>query len=112
MGGAVMLSAMSAPGATEIAAVLALFAGFGSFTALLTAAVLAMMPSALVVTLSVTVAFPPLTSVPSEQLTRPALWPHVPCDPLALWNVSEAGNASVTVTAVAICGPALWTTRV
>ena len=81
-----MLSAMSAPGATEIVAVLALFAGFGSFTALLTAAVFAMMPSALVVALSVTVAFPPLTSVPSEQLTRPALWPHVPCDPLALWN--------------------------
>jgi hypothetical protein len=58
--------------------------------------------------MSVTVAVPPLASVPRLQLTGEAEL-HVPCDGVAETNVRPGGSVSRRETLVAGEGPLLWT---
>ena len=54
-----------------------------------------------------TVALAASASVPSAQVTVPLDSEQVPCEGVAESNVTPAGSVSVTVTPVALEGPAL-----
>src|SRR5262245_45167942 len=83
-----------------------LFAAFASAVVLLTVALLAIDPVWVCVPTIVTVALPPLASVPRSQVT---VWPLAEHDADAETNVTDAASVSVTTTADAAAGPALWT---
>ena len=50
--------------------------------------------------------------MPSAQVTVPEDSEQVPCEGLAESNIVPPGRLSVTCTAVALDGPALWAVRV
>src|SRR5258706_300130 len=75
---------------------------FGSLVGELTLAVLVSEPLAGTVTTTVRLLTWPLARLPRLQLTTPLLFTPLP---LALTNVTDAGNASVTTTLLAIDGP-------
>jgi hypothetical protein len=79
-----------------------LFVGFGSPVGVLTLAVFVNVPLAGAVTVTVTFVTWLLDSVPSDQFTVPKLFTPLL---LALTNVTPTGNASVTVTLLALDGP-------
>ena len=54
----------------------------------------------------------PFAIVPSEHVTVPLDCEHVPCEGVAELKVTPAGSVSVTVTPVALDGPALATPSV
>ena len=59
------------------------------------------------VTLISTLALAPFATVPSEHVTVPLACEQVPCDGVADLYVTPLGSVSVTVTPVALEGPAL-----
>jgi hypothetical protein len=75
---------------------------FGSPVGVLTRAVLVSVPLAGAVTVTVTLLTWPLAKAPKLQLTTPLL---LAPPPLALTNVTVAGNVSVTVALLALDGP-------
>jgi hypothetical protein len=79
-----------------------LFVLFGSPVGELAVAVLVNEPEAGAVTVTVTLLTWPLVKAPKLQLTRPLLF-NPP--PVALTNVTLAGNVSVTTTLLALDGP-------
>jgi hypothetical protein len=79
-----------------------LFVEFGSTIGELTAATLVSEPLAGAVTVTVMLLTWPLAKAPKLQLTTPLL---LAPPPLALTNVTVAGNVSVTVTLLALDGP-------
>ena len=103
------------PPPMPVIAVELLFPGLESVDVLLTVAVLEIVVPAgsdtSLVTTSVTVADPPLMTVPSEQVTGDAAL-HVPCDGVAETNVVFAGIVSETVTLAASDGPLFETVTV
>ena len=58
-------------------------------------------------TLMVTLAVPPVATVPSAHVTVPEASEQLPWDGVAEVNVTPPGNVSVTVTPAALEGPAL-----
>jgi hypothetical protein len=101
---------MSADGEPAVVVALAeLFAGFGSDSDAETDAVFVFVPDVDAVTTIDMVAFALAASEPSEQVTTPDAWLQVPCELDAETNVVPAGSVSVTVTFVAVCGPAFET---
>jgi hypothetical protein len=74
----------------------------GSPVGELTLAVLVSEPLAGAVTVTVTLLTWPLASVPNVQVTTPLL---LAPPPVALTNVTVAGNVSVTTTLLALDGP-------
>jgi hypothetical protein len=79
-----------------------LFVLFGSPVGVLTLAVFVSVPLGGAVTVTVILLIWPLASVPRLQLTTPLL---LAPPPVALTNVTVAGNVSVTVTLPALDGP-------
>jgi hypothetical protein len=79
-----------------------LFVLLGSPVGVLTLAVFVSEPPTGAVTVTVTLLTWPLASVPNVQLTTPLL---LAPPPLALTNVTVAGNVSVTTTLLALDGP-------
>jgi hypothetical protein len=79
-----------------------LFVGDGSPVGEFTVAVFVSEPLAGAVTVTVTLLVWLLAKVPSDQLTR---LPFVTPPPVADTNVTPFGNASVTVTLLALDGP-------
>lgn len=92
-------------------AVAVLLAVLLSVSVPVTVAVLEIVPRAVgaTVTNKVTVALAPLANVPIEPVTVPELLVTVPTVDVPLTKVSVDGNTSVTVTPVAVDGPALVT---
>ena len=92
-------------------AVAVVLAGLLSVCVPVTVAVLEIVPRAVgaTVTNKVTVALAPLAKVPIEPVTVPELLVTVPTVDVPLTKVSVEGNTSVTVTPVAVDGPALVT---
>ena len=88
-----------------------LLAELGSVWSAVTFAVFDAMPGAPASVTIVIVAVPVFTIVPSKQLTVPSASEHVPAVVLTERYVTFAGNASVTVTLVALAGPLLVTAR-
>ena len=78
----------------------------GSPVGVLTLATFVSEPLAGAVTITVTLLTAPLANVPKVQVTIPAL---LTPPPLALTNVTLAGNVSVTTTLLALDGPKLVT---
>jgi hypothetical protein len=89
-----------------------LFAVLGSVSLALTVAVFVIVPPAFGTTWIVIVADPPLESEPSVQETVPAENEQLPWLAVAETKVTPLGRVSVTVTFVAVDGPALVTVRV
>jgi hypothetical protein len=94
---------------TVVVAEALLFVPFGSPSAAETDAVFVFVPDVDAVTTIDTVAFALTASEPSGQVTTPDTWLQVPCELDAETNVVPAGSVSVTVTFVAVCGPAFET---
>jgi hypothetical protein len=93
----------SATGVTVVmTGTVTLFVEFGSTIGELTAATLVSEPLAGAVTVTVMLLTWPLAKAPKLQLTTPLL---LAPPPLALTNVTVAGNVSVTVTLLALDGP-------
>jgi hypothetical protein len=90
----------------------ALFVGFASGSGVLeTDALFVIVPAAVDVSVRVTVADPPEASAPRVQVTGPVPL-HVPADGVALTKVPGPVHESVSVTLLAVDGPALLTVNV
>jgi hypothetical protein len=112
-GESLLVSARFAAALTVLLVVEVLLPDTGSPTLLDTVAVLLSVPTAPApgVTTMVTVALAPLFSVPMEQVTV-AVPLQVPDVDAAETNVTVAGRVSLTLTPVAVLGPALFTVMV
>ena len=100
----------SATGVTVVFSVSVLLAGFGSETGELTLAVSIIVPLVVgAVTVMVIAGAAPKAKLARVQVTTPAAWLQLQPEPEALMNVTPAGKVSVTVTEVAVLGPALLT---
>ena len=102
---------MSACTALTVVAAVAVFGVVGSVSVAVTETELFIVPAAVGVTTILTVALAPLLIVPKLQVSTPATGGsvHEPCEGVAETNVALAGKVSVSVTAVALAGPALDT---
>ena len=83
------------------------FALTGSVSVVLIVAVLTSCPALRGLTRTVTVAFAPLASVPSSQVTFLPDCLHDPCDGFAPMKSSWFGSVSTTWTPFAFSGPSL-----
>jgi hypothetical protein len=101
-----------AEGLTDVDAVLLLLPILGSDTLLFTVAVLLKPPAVVGVTTIVTVALPPFAMLPRLQVTVLDPLQPLPWLGVADTNITPAGKGSVTVTPVAVLGPALPTINV
>ena len=101
----------SAAGFTVVEAPAELLPGTRSAASDVTLAWLVRSPAASGVTEISTPAPCPLAIVPSAHVTVPLDSAHVPWDGVADPNVTPAGSVSVTVTPVALDGPALATLK-
>src|SRR5437660_9496 len=98
---------------TVVAAVAVLLAALVSVSVEVTAAVLVMLPVVVGArTMMVTVALAPLLMAPRLPVTVVPAVVTVPWLGVAETNVTPAGNVSVSVTLVALPGPALATVTV
>jgi hypothetical protein len=102
----------SATGSTVVVALALLFAEFGSLTPEETLAWFVTDPVDGGVTLIVTLALAPLAMLPSAHETTPEDWAQLPCEAVAVLNVTPLGSVSLTATVVAVEGPALLTPSV
>lgn len=109
-----MVIATSTWRVTAVLVVLVLLPATGSVSLPVTVAVLEIGPVVpeSTVTVTVTVAVPPLTILPSVPVIVPAALVAVPWLDVAETKVTPAGKTSVTVTPVASLGPMLVTVRV
>src|SRR5258706_245673 len=86
-----------------------LLAGLVSVPSLETVAMFVRMPSAWGETTMLATMAVWLLRLPSEQITVPAIWVHVPCEALAETSVVPGGKGSVKRTPVVPSGPRLVT---
>ena len=100
------------PSTTVIPSVSVLSTSVVSVSLPVTVTVLLIVPTPVGVPMIVTVAVAPGASVPIAQVTVPPAGEHVPCVEEADPNAKPEGMTSVTVTPVAVIGPALVTTIV
>jgi hypothetical protein len=106
---------MSATGVTVVVSVSELLAALVSVSVDVTLAVFEIVgtEAAVVVTVMLTVALAPLLIVPRLQVSTPATGaPQAPCDDVAVTKFVVAGKVSVSVTPVALLGPAFVTVTV
>src|SRR3972149_100820 len=96
---------------TAVLAMAVLLVGLGSFTLLVTLAVLLRLPSAVGGATTVTVAVEPLGNVPRVQMTV-LEGKQLPWLDMAEPMVALLGRMSVTTTLVAVSGPRLLTVMV
>jgi hypothetical protein len=90
-----------------------LLPGVGSDVAAVTVAVLLrVVPPFGAVTVTVMFGADATLSVPRVQVTVPEAWLHVHPEPAALTKETPAGRGSVTVSELAVLGPALVTASV
>ena len=101
----------SAAGFTVVEALAELLAGTRSTVSAETLAWLVIEPSDCGVTLIETLALPAFAIVPSAQVTVPLACEQVPWEGVAELKVTPAGSVSVTLTPLALDGPALATLR-
>src|SRR5437870_4081404 len=99
---------------TVVVAMAVLLAGLGSEVAALAAAVLIMVPPSLgaVTTIVMGGAAPGGRLLARVQVTLALVPLHVQPMPEALWKVTPAGSVSMTLTLLAVEGPALLTVSV
>jgi hypothetical protein len=98
---------------TVVVSVSELLPGVGSDVAAATVAVLLrVVPPFGAVTVTLMLGAVATLSVPRVHVTVPEAWLHVHPEPAALTNETPAGRLSVTVSELAVLGPALATDRV
>src|ERR1019366_5326161 len=97
------------PGATSVVAVALLLAGLGSVCVARTVAVVLSVPLVVVAATMVREALAPLAKVPRFQVRMLLEIDSVPCVALVARTMILAGSDSLTVTPVAVLGPALVT---
>src|SRR5882672_6914868 len=93
-------------------AVAVLLAWLLSLVAELTVAVFVMVPASDAVTVMVMAGAAPGARLARVQVTTPPAWLQVQPLPVALTKVTPAGSVSLTLTEVAVLGPALLTLSV
>jgi hypothetical protein len=112
-GESALVTDRSAEAITVVVALAVLLAVLGSLSVAVTLTLLVIVPPSVgALTTIVTVADPALAIVPRLQVTVPALWLQVPWVGVADTKPTLAGNVSVTLTPVAVLGPALLTLTV
>ena len=94
---------------TEVETDALLFSVLGSDSLALTVAVLLIVPAVVGVTTMVTPTVAALATLPRLHVTVPPAWLQFPCAEDAETKVTPAGNVSLTVTPLAVDGPALLT---
>src|SRR5882672_5170401 len=97
---------------TVVVAVAVLLAWLLSLVAELTVAVFVMVPASDAVTVMVMAGAAPGARLARVQVTTPPAWLQVQPLPVALTKVTPAGSVSLTLTEVAVLGPALLTLSV
>ena len=108
-----MVIERSAEAVTVVVSVAVLLPVFASLVEELTVAVLVIVPPSLgAVTTMVMAVAAPGAKLARVQVTTPPAWLQVQPLPEALTNVTPAGSVSLTLTEVAVLGPALFTLSV